>query len=187
MKNTHRGIVLGLLACVLLGAGGCESVCPCRPQWETKLDHELPKLGHRNWIVIADSAYPWQTRDGIKTLVTHADQASVVEAVLRDLARQPHVKPVVYMDAELPHVAEADAPGITAYRQRIADVLHGAEVHSLPHEQIIHQLDEAGAVFHVIILKSNMTLPYTSVFLQLQCGYWNDAAEARLRKAMAGK
>lgn len=26
-----------------------------------------------------------------------------------------------------------------------------------------------------------MTLPYTSVFLQLECGYWNAASEKRLR------
>jgi hypothetical protein len=32
-------------------------------------------------------------------------------------------------------------------------------------------------------------MPYTSVFVELDCGYWSDAAEQRLRKAMdkAGK
>jgi hypothetical protein len=30
-----------------------------------------------------------------------------------------------------------------------------------------------------------MTLPYTSVFLQLDCGYWSADAERRLREAMA--
>ena len=27
--------------------------------WKNKLRRELPLLGHRNWIVIADAAYPW--------------------------------------------------------------------------------------------------------------------------------
>ena len=29
-----------------------------------------------------------------------------------------------------------------------------------------------------------MTIPYTSVFIQLNCKYWSDAAEARLRAKM---
>jgi hypothetical protein len=30
-----------------------------------------------------------------------------------------------------------------------------------------------------------MTVPYTSVFLQLNCKYWSDDAEAEMRKAMS--
>jgi hypothetical protein len=29
--------------------------------WQAKLDHDLPLLGHRNWILIVDSAYPLQS------------------------------------------------------------------------------------------------------------------------------
>jgi hypothetical protein len=36
----------------------------------------------------------------------------------------------------------------------------------------------------VLILKTSATIPYTSVFLQLNCRYWSDDAEARLRAAM---
>jgi hypothetical protein len=32
-----------------------------------------------------------------------------------------------------------------------------------------------------------MTMPYTSVFLQLDCAYWGPEAEQKLRAAMAGK
>jgi len=35
--------------------------------------------------------------------------------------------------------------------------------------------------FNVLIIKTNLTLPYTSVFFQLECGYWNAAAEENLR------
>ena len=30
-----------------------------------------------------------------------------------------------------------------------------------------------------------MTIPYTSVFFELDCGYWNAGAEQRLREAIA--
>jgi len=57
----------------------------------------------------------------------------------------------------------------------------------MEHEKIISLLDQAGQTFRVLIVKTNMTLPYTSVFLQLDCGYWSADAEQRLRKAMAAR
>jgi L-fucose mutarotase/ribose pyranase (RbsD/FucU family) len=152
--------------------------------WQTKLKEELPLLGHRNWIVVADSAYPLQTAAGIETVYTDGDQIEVTKAVLDALAQTKHVQPTIYTDAELKHVAEADAPGITAYRQELVKLLEKRDVQVLPHEEIIKKLDEAGKTFHVLLLKTKHIQPYTSVFLQLECGYWNAAAEKRLRDAI---
>jgi hypothetical protein len=38
--------------------------------WRSQLTKQLPLLGHRNFIVIADSAYPMQSNPGIKTIYT---------------------------------------------------------------------------------------------------------------------
>jgi hypothetical protein len=152
--------------------------------WRETLKESLPLLGHRNWIVIADSAYPQQVSPGVQTLYTGATQEEVTKAVLQALAGTRHVKPTVFIDSELEFVAEGDAPGISAYRDKLAGILVGSEVTKLPHEKIIAKLDEAGKTFRVLLLKTNMTIPYTSVFLQLECGYWNVAAEQRLRAAM---
>jgi hypothetical protein len=54
----------------------------------------------------------------------------------------------------------------------------------MPHEQIIDKLDSAGAKFNVLVLKTNLVLPYTSVFFELDCGYWGAEQEQRLRDAM---
>jgi hypothetical protein len=91
------------------------------------------------------------------------------------------------MDAELPLVPEADASGVSNYRAQIGDLLRGYPTQSLPHEKIIGNVDEAGKVFHVLVLKTRMTIPYTSVFLRLDCKYWSDDAEERLRKKMAAQ
>ena len=56
----------------------------------------------------------------------------------------------------------------------MAKRLKGQKVTSLPHEKTIEQLDEAGQTFHVLLLKTDLTLPYTSVFIRLDCGYWSD-------------
>jgi len=55
------------------------------------------------------------------------------------------------------------------------------------HEEIISRLDRTGDVFQVLAIKTKMRLPYTSVFVELDCGYWNAQAEDRLRAAMRVK
>jgi hypothetical protein len=144
-------------------------------------------MGHRNWIVIADSAYPWQSSEGIQTLVTGTDQFSVVKEVLSALGRAPHVKPRIYLDAELPSVPEAEAPGVTRYRDELRRTLPQQAFASLPHEQIIAKLDAAGKTFRVLVLKTELTIPYTSVFIELDCGYWSAESERRLRESLKAK
>ena len=153
--------------------------------WRTTLNQKLPLLGHRNWIVIVDSAYPLQSSPGVETLETGATQEEVVRSVLESLASSTHVAPDVFMDAELPYVPEKKAPGVTEYRKSLPEILGALPVTSLPHEELIKMLGESGKTFHVLILKTTMTIPYTSVFLRLGCKYWNDADEKELRKAMS--
>ena len=153
--------------------------------WENTLFQRLPLYGHRNWIVVADSAYPAQSRDGIETIVSHADHFEVLQGVLEAIGASRHVRPIVYTDEELRFVRDEDAPGVFEFRSRLADVLRGLTISSLPHEQIIAKLDQAGQTFRVLIIKTKLTIPYTSVFLQLDCGYWSSDAEQRLRNDMA--
>ena len=152
--------------------------------WKEKLQKELPLLGHRNWIVVADSAYPLQTAPGIETIYVEADQLEVVKGVIAELAKTKHVKPTIYTDAEMKFVAEKNAPGIGTYRDGLEKILANQPVQVLPHEEIIGKLDEAGKTFKVLIIKTTLTKPYTSVFFQLQCGYWNADSEAALRQAI---
>jgi hypothetical protein len=159
-------------------------------EWQVKFREQLPLLGHRNWIVIADSAYPLQTAPGIETLYVDADQLEVVGFVLAELAKSRHVKPIIYTDAELKYVPENRASGITSYRQELEHLIANRAVYKLPHEEIITKLDEAGKTFKVLLVKTHLTLPYTSVFLQLDCAYWNAESEKDLRaalKAASGK
>ena len=95
-----------------------------------------------------------------------------------------HVRGAIFLDAELPHVPEQSAAGVSAFRRQLTQVLEGHKPVSLPHEEIIAKLDEAGKTFHILLLKTDLTIPYTSVFIRLDCGYWSDEAEQGLRKAM---
>jgi hypothetical protein len=186
-----RLVAVPFIVTLLLVAGPLRSARPASragspaPSWQQAVAERIPLYGHRNWIVIADSAYPAQSSPGIETVVSDADHMQVVQAVLKAVAGSKHVRPIIYTDAELKYVSDSDAPGISAYREQLAHVLANRPVSALPHEQIISKLDDAGKTFRVLIIKTNLTLPYTSVFLQLDCGYWSADAERRLREAMA--
>ncbi len=153
------------------------------PQWEHQLHTLLPLFGHRNWIVVADSAYPAQSKPGIETIVSGAGHLEVARKVLDAIAASKHVRANLYLDEELDYVAEADAPGVTAYRNSL-HALAGTAAQKLLHEQIIARLDQSAQVFRILIIKTVMTIPYTSVFFELNCGYWSDDVEQRLRRAM---
>jgi L-fucose mutarotase/ribose pyranase (RbsD/FucU family) len=153
--------------------------------WLSLLQERIPQYGHRNWVVIADSAYPAQSRDGIETVVSNAGQVDVLRRVLYVLKASKHVTPIIYTDKELSYLDENDAPGIATYRADLEQILGGQKTNALPHLQIISKLDQVSQAFRVLIIKTNMTLPYTSVFLELDCAYWGADAEKRLRAKMA--
>jgi hypothetical protein len=153
--------------------------------WHGVVDQKLPLMGHRNWVLIVDSAYPLYSSPGVDVVETNADELEVIKYVLGALNNSIHVRPDVLMDAELKYVPEPDAPGVTAFKAEADKVLAGHSIESLPHEKLLAELDQASKVYRVLVLKTRMTVPYTSVFLRLNCKYWSDEAEKRLRQKMA--
>jgi hypothetical protein len=154
--------------------------------WQQKVNEALPLMGHRNWIVVVDSAYPLQSSPGVETIETSSDQLAVLDYVLGALKNSRHVRPIIHTDAELRYVPDSKAPGVDAYRKQLKERLAGFPADSILHQKLIDQLNALGKDFHVLILKTDMTIPYTSVFLQLDCKYWSAESEAAMRRAMKG-
>lgn len=159
-------------------------VLTAQSDWKSKVNESLPLLGHRNWILIVDSAYPLQSSPGVETIDTNASHLDVLRYVLSAANNSIHVRPLVYMDSELPFVPDEDAPGASAYRSQILQILSDYTITSLPHERIINRIDETSKQFHILVLKTTMTIPYSSVFLRLDCKYWSADAEKRMRARM---
>lgn len=155
--------------------------------WKQTLKAELPRMGHRNWIVIADSAYPLQSGTGIETITTRANHLDVVKTVFDMLEKSHHIRPVIHLDSELPFVPESDAKGVDSFRQELKTLLKDRKMESLPHEDIIAKLDKAGKTFKVLIIKTPLAIPYTSLFLELDCGYWGPDSEKKMREAIKAK
>ena len=153
-------------------------------KWDIKLDQMMPTLGHRNWIVITDMAYPWQSGSGITTLFADEPYPAVLEEVKQMIDKAPHVFAHVYRDKELSYLTDDDVKGISSLRSEM-DRICGDEVQSVPHEQLIARLDEAGSLYNVIIIKTPLTIPYTTTFFQLDCAYWNGDQQQKLDQKMA--
>lgn len=160
------------------------STIHAQTNWRQKVAAELPLLGHRNWIVVVDSAYPLQTSAGIEVLETGEDQLAVADYVLGTIRASRHVRPLAHIDAELKFVPESEAPGVERYRAELKKRLQGIPTDYVLHQDLINLLNKTGESFHVLVLKSNMTIPYTSLFLQLDCKYWGADSEAKLREVM---
>jgi hypothetical protein len=159
-----------------------EAVMPMT--WEQKLAQELPALGHRNWIVVADSAFPLQISPGIEVVVSGEDHFAVLEKVFKAVDASKHLRPRIYLDKELNFVTEDLAPGIEACREKLKEMLKGRETAPVLHANLIARLNGVGRTFRVLMIKTNLALPYTSVFMELDCGYWPSESEAKMRERM---
>ena len=152
--------------------------------WKNILKVRIPEYGHRNWIIVADAAYPKQSAPGIETIVTNADQIQVLIDVLAEIDGAAHIQPIIMVDAELAFVPEKNAPGVEAYKKELQSLFGERPVKEMPHEDIIRKLDEASKLFNVLLLKTDMTIPYTTVFIELDCGYWNAEKEKELQNSI---
>jgi hypothetical protein len=177
--------VIAALGLLTIAAAAFAAPPVSQTRWKQKLAAELPLLGHRNWILVVDSAYPLQSSPGVETIDTNARMTDVLPYVLKTIDNSIHVRPDIYMDAELPFVPNQDAPGASQYREEIGKILRGYPIQSVLHDKIIGDIGRTGIQFHVLVLKTNLTIPYTSVFIQLNCKYWSNDAEKRMREKMS--
>ncbi len=165
--------------------------CCCRegeiraaaPSWQDELACTLPLLGHRNWILVVDKAFPLQSSAGMHYIDTGESLEGVAAHVLGAIENSAHLKPIVYTDRELQFLDDSFAPGIDGFKTELHTLLGKYDVQTLPHEDIFGKLDLASGLFSVVVLKTEAVLPYTSLFIELDCGYWSAKQEARLRDA----
>ncbi len=176
--------VIRILTLLFLIAGTQLSAQKNTNNWRAEFQKELQLMGHRNWILIVDAAYPLQSKSAIKTIFTGDDQLTVVREVLNTVDDAPHVFPEVFLDREIDYVPEQDAKGIEQYKRKLWEMLYGRTVIKDLHEDLIKKIDTAAETFNVLVLKTDMTIPYTSVFLRLNCGYWSTEQEAKMRQKM---
>ncbi len=183
---THR--MIGWRWFLVLGAAwlalGCAGT-PKQNQWRGAVDRQAAQLGYRNWIVIAEASFPAQNRPGIRQIVAPVAVPDALDYVLRALEKTEDLRPRIYLTRELRSVENDFAPGIDELRRRIKISLHGHEPTELDQQSLLTLLEDANRSFDVLVIRTQSALPYSSVFLELQPGYWDEASESRLRDRIA--
>ena len=153
--------------------------------WKTEFEAILPMLGHRNWILVVDKAYPMQSAEGIETIYTGDKLINVLKHVLNCIQDEHHVKPIIYTDKELLFMRDDLSKGVDAFKASLAQTIAKYKIEVIPHDEIFAKLDEASKLFNVLVLKTDSLMPYTSVFLELDCGYWSAEREKILRERIS--
>ena len=179
-------IYLSLSVCCLPMLTGCAN-SPVRKPWMNTIRHELGHLGARNWVVIAEAAFPIQSLQGIKVIQLDADIPEVLDGLEDVIAENHYVKPRVYVAAELESVPDDYAPGVNAYKKSFKEALHGRETVSLDHQMLMRLLADTGKSYRVLVIKTRTAMPYSTVFVELGSGYWDAESEAALRTNMEKK
>lgn len=150
--------------------------------WRTSVDRQVGQLGYRNWIVVAEASFPAHSRTGIRQVTSDTEIPEVVDYVLNSMESTQHVRPKIYLTRELRAVENDFAPGIDLLRDRINASLHGHESTELDQQSLLTLIESANQNFDVLVIRTPTALPYTSVFLELQPGYWDADSEDRLRE-----
>ena len=145
------------------------------------MNRQVSQLGYRNWVIVAEASFPAHNRPGFRQVTADVDVPVAVDYVLNSLERTQHVRPRVYLPREQRSVENDFAPGIDEMRKKIRASLHGHESTELEQQSLLTLLEDASRSFDVLVIRTHTALPYSSVFLELQPGYWDADSESRLR------
>lgn len=139
---------------------------------DSSLAREVQALGNRNWIVIADQAFPLHSRRGVRTLLVQEKIPEVLNGVIDVINSQPHVKPVFHRTRELAYIQNDSAPGIEPYRNSISQILQpflaAGEVRDFDYRELSVVLEDPSKTFAVLVLKTTTALPYSAIFIELE-------------------
>ncbi len=172
--------------CVFVLAGCAGDPSADRP-WLGTIRHELNYLGARNWVVIAEAAFPTSSRRGLRVIQVDAEIPDVLDGLEGVIEEKHHVKPRIYLTREIGEMPYDYAPGVKVHRSDIKDALHGRETLHLDNEMLMSLINNTSKSYRVLVIKTRTALPYSSVFVELGSGYWDAESEAALRKKMENK
>jgi len=149
-----------------------------------EVKHKINLMGHRNWVLLVDSAFPEQNSGGMEILLMEGGILENLAWLLDMINAAPHVDAKIYRDLELDFLDDGMVDGIGDFKVGLESHFQNNVVTSLLHDEVFTLLDQEAALFSVLVIKTEELMPYTSIFLRLDCGYWNEEQEQYLRNKM---
>ncbi|MBR5888106.1 MAG: hypothetical protein IKZ07_07855 [Akkermansia sp.] len=149
-----------------------------------KIAPNLLQLGARNWVVVADPACPLPAGTGIVSITVPANTVDSFREVLDLLEIEGAVVPRIWISHELSAISEERAPGITEHRENLEKLLLGRFHYAVNSRVIDMQLNQAAKDFRILYIRTSTRLPYSSIAIELDSGYWNSDAETELQERL---
>ena len=184
--NLNSFLVFIQIAAVAILLSSCQFNSTKSVSWQDEFQQKLPLLGHRNWVLVVDKAFPLQSAKGMTVINTGEQLPEVLQYVMESISTSTHVKPIVFTDLEFAQITEDLSPGVDTLKNSITTLLKNYPQKTLLHNDVFAKLDSASNLFEVLVIKTESTIPYSSVFIELDCAYWNGEKEQKLRNSMVG-
>ncbi len=184
MLRASFGLVLAALSC------SCNSLIDPREAaddtlaLQQQLAPQIAMLGARNWIVVADPTYPVLAGKGVVVQATEASAIDALDAVLGILDAQGNLTPRIWRCSELEAVPELRAPGVAQYRRELDQLVAGRMHYDVTERIISLQLADAAQTYRILFVKASTPLPYSTIAIELDSGYWDSDAESEIRRRM---
>lgn len=182
--------LVSMAVCMLLACAmpACQHPAPSPAErvgaFRTEIAPHLGQLGARNWIVVADAACPVLAGQGVDVVAVPLEAIEVFREVLDMLELQGALTPRVWVSNELEAVPEKHAPGMRQYRRELHKLLGGRFHYRVDNRFIDMQLAQAASAYRILYIKTASHLPYGSIAIELDSGYWDSAAEEDVRSRM---
>ena len=157
---------------------------PLIPTWLDNVDQEVHKLGSFNWVIVADPSFPALSRSGVVTVTTPVSTTQALFGVLQSIDAHSHVRPRIHLTREASAVVEDETPGINQFRAERDFVLNKRETITLTNNALNLLITDARKNYRILVIKTTTNLPYTSIFMELESGYWDGESETALRKRL---
>ncbi len=186
MKMIKYSLAVLLIVSCAIGckSGGPKAEESSSDSWKQEFNSKLSEYGHRNWILVVDKAFPTQNAEGIVTIDTHEGLLKVLDYTLSQIDSSTHVKPNVFTDKELNYITKNQVANIDEYKAALLKRIGNYQQQSMLHDSVFVNMDTASKLFQVLVLKTDEVIPYSSVFIQLDCKYWTAEKENKLRQHM---
>jgi len=187
MRINLKSFLVFILLTVVILLSSCQFNTIKSVSWQDEFQQKLPLLGHRNWVLVVDKAFPLQSAKGMTVINTGEQLPEVLQYVMGSISTSSHVKPIVFTDLEFAQISEDLSPGVDSLKKSLEVSLKNYPQNTLLHNNVFAKLDSASSLFEVLVLKTESTIPYSSVFIQLDCAYWSAEKEQKLRAKMTSK
>ena len=110
--------------------------------WKVVLQKELPLLGHRNWILVVDKAFPALNSPGMEVIYAADNLLNVLKYTLNKIDSSSHVRPIIYIDKEMQFMTPQLEKGVNAFRDSLKNIVDNQPLHPELHDSVFTNIQK---------------------------------------------